>query len=590
MMKWHSDLYVEFSAICTAMQVGPDSGARDTWNDYLERYVEWNSALPRQTVPYVYRNPDLVGDIFIWETGGQLKPRLFLLNLDKKRIEVSSVPPELVNLLSRLEANSANLPMAMSAWQSRSPSMDRQNQSDLALNSALAGNNPTAGWQFDERAPAIVRPIFHHDPGRPLSIRRPVDWMVITMNMNVLEKRVLPMPSARYFGGLEGLDYKVRLIETGKTPRIIYASDPGDRDLSAADATMDIFSPSPASLGDWFGHSVQNGNSLRISEWHDRLGHIWFPVIEYNSEPVTWVLELRRRSGPLQAVINSVRQKNLMISAFLLLLLAINVSVLTIAGFRAQRFARLQMDFVASVSHELRTPLTAIFSAGENIRDGVVTGKSSLSHYGSLIISHARQLVKQVDRVILYASMRSGKDRYNVYPLDVSEILQCVRHDTSALVSEESFVVEEHVETSVSRVMGDLDAVRGGLENLITNAVKYHRADRLIRISVNRTWDPGRGHGVAISVEDHGIGIKTSDLENIFKPFYRCPEAIAGQIRGTGLGLCLAKHLAESTGGSLSVVSEFGVGSIFTLHLPMAPEEEYEPPTVSSRRDEGEGK
>jgi signal transduction histidine kinase len=154
------------------------------------------------------------------------------------------------------------------------------------------------------------------------------------------------------------------------------------------------------------------------------------------------------------------------------------------------------MDFVASVSHELRTPLTAIFSAGENIRDGVVTGKSSLSHYGSLIISHARQLVKQVGRVILYASMRSGKYRYNVCPLDVSEILQCVRHDTSALVSEESFFVEEHVETSVSRVMGDLDAVRGGLENLITNAVKYHRANRLIRISVNRAFDPSRGHGV----------------------------------------------------------------------------------------------
>ena len=73
-----------------------------------------------------------------------------------------------------------------------------------------------------------------------------------------------------------------------------------------------------------------------------------------------------------------MRQKNLTISAFVLLLLVVSIGVLTIAGFRAQRFARLQMDFVASVSHELRTPLTAIFSAGENIRDGVVTEKSSL--------------------------------------------------------------------------------------------------------------------------------------------------------------------------------------------------------------------
>src|ERR1700675_2550072 len=86
MTKWHGDLYSEFSAICIAMQVGPDSGARDSWNDYLERYVEWNYALPHQSIPYVYRNPDLVGEIYIWETNQQTKPRLFWLDLDTRRI------------------------------------------------------------------------------------------------------------------------------------------------------------------------------------------------------------------------------------------------------------------------------------------------------------------------------------------------------------------------------------------------------------------------------------------------------------------------------------------------------------------------
>ena len=65
MMRWHRDLYGEFSAICTAMQVGPDSGARDTWNNYLERYVEWNNALPHETLPNIYRNPDLVQSVYI---------------------------------------------------------------------------------------------------------------------------------------------------------------------------------------------------------------------------------------------------------------------------------------------------------------------------------------------------------------------------------------------------------------------------------------------------------------------------------------------------------------------------------------------
>jgi signal transduction histidine kinase len=587
-MKWHTDLYVEFSAICVAMQVGPDSGARDTWNDYLERYVEWNYALPRQSIPYVYRNPDLVGEVYIWETGRSAKPRLFLLNLDTRRIEASSVPPELVNLLPRLKASSATLPMALDAWNLHNPGTDEGNQTDPSPNSNPAGSNPIAGWQFDERAPAIVRPIFHHDPGKPLSIQQPVDWIVITMDMNVLEKRVLPELSGRYFAGPGDLDYKVRVIATGSTPRTIYASDPAEQDLGPADATIKIFDPLPVSGEDLFRQNAPNSNMLRDSRWHSSFGLIWFPIIEYGDQSDSWVLELRHRSGSLQAVVNRVRQRNLLISAFLLLLLAVNITVLTVAGFRAQRFARLQMDFVASVSHELRTPLAAIFSAAENIRDGVVRGQFGLRDYGSLIIGQSRQLMKHVDRVMLFASMRSGKDRYDVGPLEISEILRSVRDDTSALVLEESCVVEEQVEASLSRVSGDLYAVRSCLENLITNAVKYRREDPLIRISATREWDPSGRQNVAISVEDHGIGIKKTELEHIFEPFYRCPGVIARQIRGTGLGLCLAKHLAESMGGSLSVVSEFGVGSIFTLHLPVALEEEYEPSTVSSRRDEGE--
>ncbi len=572
------------------MQVGPDSGARDTWNDYLERYVEWNYALPRQSIPYVYRNPDLVGDIYILETGRKEKPRLFLLNLDKRRIEASRVPPELVNLLPRLEASSADLPTALNAWRLHDVGVDQSNQTESSPTSNVARDNAIAGWQFDGRAPAIVHPIFHRYPGKPLSIQRPVDWIVITMDMNILAKRVLPELTGRYFVGPGDLDYKVRLIATGKAPRVIYASDPGELDMVPPDSTMNIFDPLPDMNEDLIHQNERNSNTLRDSQRHSSFGLVWFPTIEFSDTQDSWVLELRHRSGPLQAVIDRARQRNLVISAFLFLLLGLNISVLTIAGFRAQKFARLQMDFVASVSHELRTPLAAIFSAGENIRDGVVTEKSSLQQYGALILSQCRQLIRHVDRVMLFASMRSGKDRYNIRALEVSEILRSVCNSTSALVSEESCVVEVYVESAVSRVMGDMFAVRGCLENLITNAVKYRRGDNLIRISAGREWSPGGKQMAAISVEDHGIGIEKAELDKVFEPFYRCPRVIERQIKGSGLGLCLAKHLADSIGGSLSVVSEFGVGSIFTLHLPLAPEEDAETTTVGSRVNEGEAK
>src|SRR5207249_11317525 len=84
----------------------------------------------------------------------------------------------------------------------------------------------------------------------------------------------------------------------------------------------------------------------------------------------------------------------------------------------------------------------------------------------------------------------------------------------------------------------------------------------------------GNAKEVRFSVQDHGEGISASELQRIFEPFYRSPKVVAAQIHGTGLGLALAKRIAEALGGRISVVSELGVGSTFTLHLPAASAEE----------------
>jgi signal transduction histidine kinase len=245
------------------------------------------------------------------------------------------------------------------------------------------------------------------------------------------------------------------------------------------------------------------------------------------------------------------------------------MTLLTVATFRAQKFNALQMDFVASVSHELRTPLTAIFSAGENIRDGVVRDKAGLADYGSLVMGHSRKLMDYVDRILLFTSIRSGKDRYSIRPLQVSEILQRVRKNMAPLIIDESRVIEENVEHDLPMILADRLAVYDCLQNLIINAIKYSGVDCRIYISARHEITPN-GREVAISVQDRGIGIHSSELKQIFEPFYRSPHARAAQIPGTGLGLSVCKRLAEAMGGRLSVKSEFGVGSIFTLHLQAA--------------------
>lgn len=589
MMKWRADLYGELSAICVAMQVGPDAGARDTWNDYLQRYVEWSSAPNRESRVNTYTNPDLVREIYIWDTNPQTNPQLFRMIVESKRIEISGVPQELQNLLTRLRANSASLSLALRAWQ-LPVQQGQRTRVEAATGTSLAEGNTNTGWQFDASIPAIVHPIFQRDPKAPAS-RTTVDWMVIVLNLDTIQKRVMPELATRYFGDLDGLDYNVAVVMTGKSPHTIYSSKPGfgGGDLGAVDATMSIFGSSPGSMGGHFWQTVRPSRALGSGEWPGRglPGTVWFPTIAYETQPDSWVLALQRRDGPLQAVVTRVRQRNLTISALVLLLLAVNMGLVTVASFRAQNFAKLQMDFVASVSHELRTPLTAIFSAGENIKDGVVSGTSSLVHYGSIVVSQARQLMDHVDRILLFASIRSGKDRYNLRPLPVAEILQRVRKNTAGLLSEPGgYTIEEQVEPGLPCVLGDLLAVSGCLENLIANAIKYGGSDRRIRISA--TLHEIRDHGKEIwfSVEDHGIGISSSELKHIFEPFYRSPEVTAAQIHGTGLGLSLAKHLAEAMGGRLSVASELGVGSVFTLHLPTTAPPECELSTVSSKSDE----
>jgi len=580
MMKWHSDLYGEFSAICTAIQVGPDAGARDTWNDYLERYVAWNNALPHESLPYIYRNPDLVGEIYIWETNDQAAPRLFWLNLAKKKIEPLEPPAELSGLLSRLQANSTSLSTALNAWKLPGKPADAE-VSGIHPSGFSAGSNSNIGWQFDENIPAMVHPILHHGNDKSLTSRSPVDWIIITLDTTVLRRRVLPELSSRYFGGLDGLAYKVAVIREGSPGQEIYTSDSdfGPQQLNAADSTLNIFGFGAERQSAGERQGPRSRISARLNEWHNIAAPAWFPVIQYGPATDSWILALQHRAGPLQLAIEKVRRNNLTLSALVLLLLALSFAVLTISGYRAQRFAKLQVDFVASISHELRTPLTAIFSAGENIKDGVIRNQSDLARYGSIITAQSRQLMNHVDRILAFASIRSGKDRYTLRPLEVGEILDAVRRNLSALMAEESVVLEEKIEPDLPPVMADLFAARGCLENLMTNAIKYGGADHRIFLSAGMRKTRGGRPEVGISVEDHGMGIAASDLQHIFEPFYRAGAATAAQIHGTGLGLSLAKHLSEAMGGRLTVASQPGTGSIFTLYLQTAPEQNHAIPT-----------
>jgi signal transduction histidine kinase len=581
MIKWHLDFYGEFSNVCVALQIGPDSGERDSWEDYLHRYAHWSNATNRaDSLNNLYRNRDLVKDIYIWETSSRSSPKLLRLNATQDRIENSAIPPKLQFLLAHLQRNSSSLLVALNAWRPDNPASTASAESEEPPStSRLLRGNAETGWQFDEKIPVLVHPIFHYSQHRAidtetLSSVDPVDWVVVVLNLDTIQQRILPELTERYFSGPKGLEYRVAVITAGKNSQLLYSSDPGfgAKDLNSSDSVMDIFGPPPQNTEGNLRQIENLRTSLKGKDWHRFSSPVWFPVIEPISDDGPWLLILQNRKGPLEAMVARVWHRNLLAGGVVLLLLAVSMVLVVVASQRAQALANLQMDFVASVSHELRTPLAVILSAGENIRDGLVNSRKMLTQQGTIITEQAHQLMNLVDDVLLFASSAKGIGYAEPRPLQVSDIVESALRNTSGLLEKEGFTVTEDIPTGLPRVAGDLSALSQCLENLIVNAVKYSNRDRWIGLCAAMDEGPGEREGVRISVEDHGVGISSSDLQQIFEPFYRCPEAIAAQIHGTGLGLSIAKRVAEAFGGRLSVFSDVGVGSVFTLHLVVSDE------------------
>jgi len=233
----------------------------------------------------------------------------------------------------------------------------------------------------------------------------------------------------------------------------------------------------------------------------------------------------------------------------------------------AMQLAQLQMDFVASVSHELRTPLTAIMTAAENVRDGFALSREGLFEQGSVITDQANQLMAIVDQVLLFAATRQAKPTYFLREIYVNDVIEEALRSTQSLIEGAGFSVETKIEADLPPVIADLSVLSQCLQNLIVNAVKYSTTNNWISISAR--MDPDE-NTVLMSVQDRGIGIDRADLTHIFDPFYRSPQVVGARIQGTGLGLSIAKRSAEVFGGQLTVSSQIGVGSVFTVHMPIA--------------------
>ena len=257
--------------------------------------------------------------------------------------------------------------------------------------------------------------------------------------------------------------------------------------------------------------------------------------------------------------------RNLYVSFGLLLLLVTSAVFWLMIGRRVRRLARLEMNFVTSVSHDLRTPITIIASAADNMSRGVVRDQPHVTQYGTVIGTQAKKLSELVEQVLLFASVRKPVTRYALQPVAVQDVIETTLTALDALIRAAGVTIECDIEADLPPVLSDPVGLSQCLQNLITNALKYSGDKKWI--GVRAVAAAGGAREVELSVRDHGIGIAAADLRYIFEPFYRSPNVIALKILGTGLGLAVAKTVAETMNSRLTVVSTPGAGSTFTLHF-----------------------
>lgn len=282
-----------------------------------------------------------------------------------------------------------------------------------------------------------------------------------------------------------------------------------------------------------------------------------------SSEP--WSLSVQHTSGSIGTFVNGEFRRNLVVGAGLYLLLVAAIVAIVLSAIRSKRFAQRQVDFVSSVSHEFRTPLAVIYSAGENLADGVAHESDQVERYGDLIKGEGQKLSAMVEQILQFAGANSGKRKYNFALANPSDLVARALNECMPMLKEKGFEVETAIDDALPSVAADAGAISTALQNLINNAAKYSNASRWVRIRASN----GSG-SVKLSVEDRGIGISGRDLRQIFQPFFRSKEVIEAQIHGNGLGLALVKEIAAAHGGSVRARSEHGKGSEFVIELPVS--------------------
>jgi signal transduction histidine kinase len=231
---------------------------------------------------------------------------------------------------------------------------------------------------------------------------------------------------------------------------------------------------------------------------------------------------------------------------------------------RELAIAEMRSQFAASVSHELKTPLTSIRMFAEALTMGVQKKPEAQKEYLHTIISESERLSRLLNNVLDFSKIEQGTRTYRFEPTALEEVIHAAEEAMAFPMDQKGFDLQVEIEGGIPEIQADRDALEQAVLNLLHNAMKYSGESREIQLKLHRN-----GNMVQVDVTDHGIGIVEEDRDRIFGKFFRVSGIENQKIPGTGLGLTIVSHIAESHGGRVEVKSQPGEGSTFSLILPV---------------------
>ena len=233
--------------------------------------------------------------------------------------------------------------------------------------------------------------------------------------------------------------------------------------------------------------------------------------------------------------------------------------------FRQKKVSEMRNDFVNNMTHELKTPIASISLASQMLNDKSITkSESMLEHLGGVINDESKRLRFLVEKVLQMSMFDRRKNVFKMKEADINEMVDNIANSFSLRVEHTGGKIYTQVEAVESTIYVEETHFSNVIFNLLDNAVKYSKPDQPLNIYL-RTWN--EGDRVFLSIRDTGVGIKKENLKKIFEQFYRVHTGNRHDVKGFGLGLAYVKKVIDLHKGTISVDSEFGKGTTFTISI-----------------------